>query len=279
MVYNQAWGAPKSITELSDSAMHDAHENKKTDIADRHDLHLRVVLNEPLYGGNIGSTARVLKNFGFRDLVLVNPCPIDKEAWMMAQHARDLLGNARICGSLQEATIDSNLIVGTTGARGETAGRHLRIPAYPPERIREKLNCKSGCVTIVFGREDHGLTNEELMTCDLLVSIPTSDEYPIMNLSHAVSVVLYELCDIVSGDVPLANRRDLDLLYEHIEDVLRDLNYPVHKRHKTALMLRRIFGRAELTAREVSTMRGILRLTSYHVGSQSGESSANTWSD
>jgi len=85
-----------------------------------------------------------------------------------------------------------------------------------------------------------------------------------MNLSHAVAVVLYELCDIEIGGVLLADRRDLDLLYEHIETVLCDLGYPEHKRQKTVLMARRILGRAELTAREVYTLRGILRLIDYH---------------
>jgi tRNA C32,U32 (ribose-2'-O)-methylase TrmJ len=89
-------------------------------------------------------------------------------------------------------------------------------------------------------------------------------EYLPLNISHAVAVVLYELCDIEIGGVLLVDRRDLDLLYEHIETVLCDLGYPEHKRQKTVLMTRRILGRAELTAREVYTLRGILRLIDYH---------------
>ncbi|MCK4652314.1 MAG: RNA methyltransferase [Methanosarcinales archaeon] len=231
-------------------------------------MHIRIILNEPLYAGNIGSIARVLKNFGYRDLVLVNPCPIDDEAWMMAQHAYDLLDGARVFETLGDATAGSNLIIGTTGMRGETTGRHIRMPAYTPERIREKLSGTKGgasVASIVFGREDHGLTNEELMMCDMLMSIPTAEQYPIMNLSHAVAVVLYELSDIGIGDILLADRCDLDLLYEHLEGVLCDLGYPAHKKHKTTLMLRRIFGRAELTAREVYTLRGILRLVDYRL--------------
>ena len=231
-------------------------------------MHIRTILNEPLYAGNVGSTARVLKNFGYHDLALVNPCPIDNEAWMMAQHAYDLLEGARIFDTLRGATEGSNLIIGTTGMRGETTGRHVRMPAYTPERIREKLSGTTGedsIVSIVFGREDHGLTNEELMVCDMLMSIPTSEQYPTMNLSHAVAVVLYELSDLGIGDILLADRYDLDLLYEHLERLLSDLEYPAHKKHKTTLMLRRIFGRAELTAREVYTLRGILRLVDYRL--------------
>jgi tRNA/rRNA methyltransferase len=208
-------------------------------------MHIRIILNEPLYAGNVGSIARVLKNFGHHDLALVNPCPIDNEAWMMAQHAYDLLEGARVFETLREATEGSNLIIGTTGMRGTTG--------------------EASVVSIVFGREDHGLTNEELMVCDMLMSIPTSEQYPIMNLSHAVAVVLYELSDLGIGDILLADRYDLDLLYEHLESVLSDLGYPAHKKHKTTLMLRRIFGRAELTAREVYTLRGILRLVDYRL--------------
>ena len=182
----------------------------------------------------------------------------------MAQHARDILNGASICETLGEAIAGSDLIIGTTGMRGETAGRHVRMPAYSPGEVREKLSGRAGTVSIVFGRENDGLTNEELKICDLLISIPTSEEYPIMNLSHAVAVVLYELCDIEIGSVLLADRRDLDLLYDHIEAVLCDLDYPEHKRQKTVLMTRRILGRAELTAREVYTLRGILRLIDYH---------------
>lgn len=227
-------------------------------------MNIRIILNEPQYDGNIGSVARVLKNFGCHDLVLVNPCSIGSMAETMAQHAWDIVEHATICDSLHDAFFGSNLVIGTTGTRGETAGRHVRIPAYPPKRLREKLNGKEGTVSIVFGREDDGLSNRELVMCDLLVSIPTSEEYPIMNLSHAVAVILYELSDLKTGDLLLADRRDLDMLYEHIETVLCNLNYPVHKRQKTLLMLRRIFGRAELTTREVYTLRGVLRLIEYH---------------
>lgn len=231
-------------------------------------LQIRIILNEPLYEGNIGSTARILKNFGYRDLVLVNPPHLGSEARMMAQHARDLLERASICNSLEEAVAGSDLIIGTTGTRGETAGRHIRVPAYSPKQLREKLNGRAGSVSIIFGREDSGLPNDEIATCDLLVSIPTSEEYPIMNLSHAVAVVAYELCDLAVGDLPFAGRRDLDLLYAHAEGLLHALNYPVHKRQKTALMLRRILGRAELTAREVYTLRGVLKLIGYRIQSQ-----------
>jgi len=126
-------------------------------------------------------------------------------------------------------------------------------------QLKEKLSGNSGIVSLLFGREDDGLRKEELEMCDIIVNIPTGPEYPSMNLSHAVAVVLYELSDIKGGERYLADHSDIELLYEHIEEVLDDIEYKEHKEDKTKLMLQRILGRAELTGREVQTLRGILR--------------------
>ncbi len=222
-------------------------------------LSFRVVLVEPLYSGNVGSVARVMKNFGFRELVLLNPCELDKQARLMSVHAHDIIVNARIEFSLKDAVAGSNIIVGMTGLAGKTDNQHMRIPAQTPRKLKEKLAGKSGIVSLLFGREDDGLWNEELELCDIIVNISTSSEYPSMNLSHAVAVVLYELSDVCGGERYLADHFDVELLYEHIEDVLADIEYREHKKGKTQLMLQRILGRAELTGREVQTLRGVLR--------------------
>ena len=222
-------------------------------------LIFRVVLVEPLYSGNVGSVARVMKNFGFEELVLLNPCELDMPAQMMSVHAYDIIENARIEFTLNDALKGSNVIIGMTGLPGKTDNKHFRIPAYSPRQLKHKLEGKNGIVSLVFGREDAGLSNEELEMCDIIVNIPTSPVYPSMNLSHAVSVVLYELSNIEGGEKYLADHFDIELLYEHIYEVLDDIEYKEHKEDKTKLMLRRILGRAELTAREVQTLRGILR--------------------
>ena len=95
----------------------------------------------------------------------------------------------------------------------------------------------------------------------MLITVPTSEIYPIMNLSHAVAIVLYELSELEGGNSPLAEGFDLQLLYAHLEELLEKIDYPPHKRDKTFLMLRRIFGRAGLTPREVQTLRGIIKKT------------------
>jgi len=222
-------------------------------------LTFRIVLVEPLYSGNVGSVARVMKNFGFNELVLLNPCELDTPARMMAVHAYDIIENARIEFSLKDALKGSNIIVGMTALPGKTENKHMRVPAVSPRKLREKLKDKCGVVSLLFGREDDGLQNDELEQCDIIVNIPTGPEYPSMNLSHAVAVVLYELSDVEGGKTYLADHFDIELLYEHIEEVLSDIEYKEHKQGKTLLMLKRILGRAELTSREVQTLRGILR--------------------
>ena len=221
-------------------------------------MDIRVVLVEPLYQGNVGSVTRAMKNFGFSDLVLVNPCKLEGEAKAMSSHARNILENAKIVSTLEKAIDDCSIIIGTTGICGSRFDLHLRVPGYSPVQMKERLNGLNGRVAILFGREDNGFTKEELKKCDMIMTIPTSDTYPVMNLSHAVAVVLYELSEITNSDTPLAEPFDIQLLYEHLAELLNDIDYPEHKREKTELMLRRIFGRACLLPREVQTLRGII---------------------
>ncbi len=229
-------------------------------------MHLRVVLVEPLYEGNVGSVARAMKNFGFHDLALVKPCPIEDFGCAMASHARDVLQMSRNFSSLSEALADANLVVGTTGKRLEDARHHLRlhlrVPCLSPAQLAAKLQGKDGTVALLLGREDCGLNSEELALCDMLVSIPTSDEYPVMNLSHSAAVLFYELSqkdEGTSGSVEMAGRESLDLLQERTKSLLSEVSYPLHKVEFTLLMLRRILGRAELTEREARTLLGLIK--------------------
>jgi len=224
-------------------------------------LEIRIILVEPMYQGNVGSVARAMKNFGYNDLVLVNPCKLEGEARAMSSHARDILEGARITSTLDEAVKDVSLTIGTTGVAGLKTGEHIRLPLYTPKELKERLKDYSGTIAILFGREDTGFRNDELKSFDMLITIPTSEIYPIMNLSHAVAVVLYELSELEGGNSPLADGFDLQLLYGHLEELLEEIDYPPHKKDKTFLMLRRIFGRAGLTPREVQTLRGIIKKT------------------
>jgi tRNA/rRNA methyltransferase len=116
-------------------------------------------------------------------------------------------------------------------------------------------------VALLLGREDCGLNSEELAICDMLVSIPTSSEYPVMNLSHSAAVLFYELSqtDNVDGNkVEMASGESLALLQDKSRSLLAEVSYPVHKVEFT-LLLRRIFGRAELTQREARTLLGLIK--------------------
>jgi tRNA/rRNA methyltransferase len=212
-----------------------------------------------MYQGNVGSVARAMKNFGYSDLVLVNPCTLEGPARAMASHARDVLEGARIASTLEEAVEGTNLRIGTTGIASMKTGEHIRLPLYTAKELKDRLNGYSGKIAILFGREDNGFSNDELKSFDMLITVPSSEIYPVMNLSHAVAVVLYELSELEGGNSPLAEGFDLQLLYEHLGKLLEEINYPSHKKDKTFLMLRRIFGRAGLTPREVQTLRGIIK--------------------
>jgi tRNA/rRNA methyltransferase len=120
--------------------------------------------------------------------------------------------------------------------------------------------------------------NDELMRCDLVLRIPTSPGYPVLNLSHAVAIVLYELSELAaaSGTITLAQLDERERLYEHLSTFLDEIEYRPHKKAKTLLMLRRILGRAELTALEVRTLHGILSKASWKIarraeGEEEGE--------
>jgi tRNA/rRNA methyltransferase len=221
-------------------------------------ISIRVVLVEPQYEGNVGSVCRAMKNFGFSDLVLIRPCKLDNFAKAMASHAQDLLAAARIVDTFEEAVEGANLLVATTGKPGSHFNSHIRYPFYNPKELCAMLENKSGTVALIFGREDYGLPNDIVEKCDIVAYVPTSSEYPIMNLAQATSIFLYELSGFTGGNVALADPKMMGRLYDHYGKLLEEINYPEHKKDKTLMMLRRIYGRAMLNRREYYTMMGVL---------------------
>jgi len=211
-----------------------------------------------------------MKNFGFKDLVLVNPCRIEDFGSAMASHARDVLQMSRTVSSLQEALEETNLVVGTTGKRLKEAKhhlrQHLRVPCLAPWELAEKLRGKDGTVALLLGREDCGLDSEELAICDMIVSIPTSEKYPVLNISHAAAILFYELSMIENGNCQMAKRESLLLLQDRCKSLLQEVGYPEHKIEFTVLMLRRVLGRAELTEREARTLLGIIKNIRWKIG-------------
>lgn len=151
----------------------------------------RIVLVRPMHDSNVGSVCRAMKNFGFTELVLVSPeCKLGFDAVLYAKHAKDVLQKAVKANSLDEAIRGCSVVVGTTGDLRKYS-KDMFKNCIPLPELRKKIG--SSKAALVFGNEGTGLTGEELKKCDLVCFIPTSDDYPVMNLSHAVAVALYEL--------------------------------------------------------------------------------------
>lgn len=216
--------------------------------------------------GNIGAIARSMKNFGFSDLLLVDPPELDPngEAYGMAGHARtDILPNATIIPF--ETLTEDYVTVGFTAYPGQTDAKHIRYPFFTPNELAAKLESITEPTAVVFGRESTGLQNNELESIDMICSIPASHEYPVLNLAQAATIALYELRTLSTTQSqhparqPRATSEDLELFYEHFDTTLNQLDYPTEKHDKTIRLLRRLLGRANPTERELITLRGVLR--------------------
>ncbi len=227
-------------------------------------LQIDIVLVEPLYEGNIGFAARVMKNFGFHNLVLINPPKLSMEAEARASHAKDVLENAERI-TLDEVFARSNICIATTGGLAKSVTNPMRMPYYSVAELREMIKDVDGRIAILFGRENWGLNNEEIGRCDIVCTIPTDEEYPILNISHAVGIVCYELAQLQRGEYHLASKIEMESLYAHLGRFLEGIQHPVEKRETTLLLARRVLGRTKLTIREASTLHGILRRTEWHL--------------
>lgn len=217
-----------------------------------------VILVQPKFSGNIGSVARAMSNFGLDELVLVNPCELGDDAFKFSKHGRFVLEKARAVKTLEEAIGGLDIVVGTTGRPTESEKKFLREPITPRELVKH-LYGKSGRVGILFGREDYGLYNEELKHCDVLVTIPTHEINPIMNLSHACTVVFYELfaSKQKAKRKRLANSKEKEVMNTLFSEMLDEIKYSPHKKAKTRIMFRKIVARAGLSSWEFHTLAGV----------------------
>ena len=229
---------------------------------------VEVVLVRPKEDGNVGAVARLSRNFGVERLVLVAArAPLGTEARRRAMGGLGLLRAAKRVPSLDRAVADSDLVVGTTDMSTGRSSAYLRR-SVSPERFGELLLPVVGRVSIVFGPEDNGLSREELARCDLLVHVPARREFPTLNLSHAVAVVLYAVhrargaADPETTPAPLElelNGREKELFLERMGALLTEIGYPPHKRRGLILLFRRVLGRATPTEAEYRMMLGLFR--------------------
>jgi len=219
-----------------------------------------VVLVEPKYSGNIGAVARSMKNFGVSSLCLVNPCEIDDETRKRAMHAQEILDNATVYSTFEDMRKDLDYCAATSSIVGGKEKSFLRN-ALSLREFAGQIQSFDGKVGLVFGREDYGLYNKEIAVCDALVNIPTSEIYQSLNLSHAVAIVLYELFLQKTPSVKSVRRIsgvEKETINKAFVEILALINYPVHKREKTVIMLRRLLGRAIPSIWEYHTLMGII---------------------
>lgn len=227
---------------------------------------IRVILSHTSHPGNIGSTARAMKTMGLNQLYLVNPLHFpDPSATALAGSATDILEQAQVCQSLDEALTGMQHIVGLSARR-----RELTIPVSSPrEKAPELLNYvdQQESVALLFGTEMSGLTNEEIRRCNHIISIPANPAYPSLNLAQAVQVITYELrsqCNVTLEHLheshPLATYDEVQRLYLHLEEALTDLDFlKANNPKKLMVRLQRLFNRAKLERTEIDILRGILR--------------------
>jgi len=237
---------------------------------------VRIVLVETSHPGNIGATARAMKNMTLSDLALVSPQNYPEirgqgKAYARASGATDVLYDATLYNSLSEAIADCDLVIG--------ASARLRAVTWPelnPREMAEKIFASDtedaapfSKAAIVFGREDSGLTNDEMDLCQFLVHIPANAEYTSLNIAAAVQVICYELYMTAllnegniakaPNDHPMATSQEIEYFYEHLEQTLVDIQF-LDRSNPMQLMrrLRKLFNRCGLDKIEVNILRGIL---------------------
>ncbi len=236
---------------------------------------IRVVLVNTSDCRNIGSAARAMKTMGLKQLILVAPVEMPNgQAQALAAGATDVLANAKVVATMQEAVKECGLVVGTSAR-----SRSLPWPMLDPRQCGEKLVTEMNDfpVALVFGRESSGLTNDELQLCHFHVQIPANPDYSSLNLAMAVQTLSYEirmnflsqqqarlvknqtvqLNELVSDEYPVV--AETERLYQHFEKALKATGF-ITPNHPGLVMtkLRRLLNRARPDIKEVKMLRGIL---------------------
>ena len=228
----------------------------------------RIVLVRTHYPGNLGAAARVMRNFGLSDLVLVAPVadPADREARRLSTHGEAILDRARVVGELGEAVSDCKLVFATSAL---AEGLFRRGSSGPPEEVLPRLveALPEGPSALVFGPEPSGLTNAEVARCHHLIHIPAEPDYPALNLAQAVAICVYEVHRLwrgrgepaATGEEP-ASFAEQERVFAKLRRALEGVHF-LYGPKADALMhaLRHLIGRAKPTAQEVKLLFGLAR--------------------
>lgn len=236
---------------------------------------VRVVLVEPQSSGNIGASARAMKNMGIADLRLVfsgeRTDHLNAEARMMAMYAKDALYRAPVYPSLAEAVSDCSLVVGTTRRRGK-----FRHATYTSREVAARVlrTARQYPVALVFGPENVGLSNEHLRCCHELAVIPAHPDFASLNLAMAVLILCYEVFQGLPSAAaqapeppPLATAEELAGLFAHMKDTLLRIGFLGRENPERMMTyLRRLLSRADLSPRDVRVLRGVFRQVNWAAG-------------
>ncbi len=251
---------------------------KETHINENYiNLSFTIVLVRPENAGNIGAIARIMKNFNFEKLIVFNPIEsvenvLSHKTEGFAMHGKDILLNSEIIIpdnqednfiKFKEFLKKFDLIIATT-AKGRHYSNVKRLSIFP-ENLTFPISEKPLNIAILFGKESRGLTNDEISLADILIRIPTGNEYPTLNLSHACGIILYEIfkkinvINIGRGGHPiiLADKEDRKLLYEFIKNIINMIKIRTHKKENVFIAFKNVFERALISKKELSSITGL----------------------
>lgn len=251
---------------------------KETQLNEKYEnISFTVILVRPEHSGNVGSIARVMKNFNFENLAIFNPIEnIDKilsyETYGYAMHGKDILLNANIVtienqkdhlSELKNYLNKYDLIIATT-AKGKKHSNIKRLAIFAQD-FSIPYSEKPLKIAILFGKESRGLTNEEIRLADVLLRIPASEEYPSLNLSHGCGIILYEIfkkiniLSIGRGKKPvlLADKEDRVILYTFINDIIEHLKIRTFREDNVFQAFKNVFERAFISKKELSLILGL----------------------
>ena len=228
-----------------------------------------VILVAPKYGGNIGAIARLMRNYGLSDLRFVSPPEIGDEAMARAMNGKEILLNARRYDNFADAIEGFRIVAATSSSITLDDRKFRRLPETPSKFWKRALKTE-GNIALVFGREDDGLRNTEIELCNSFIHIPSNPEYPVLNLSHAVSVILYEMIRDLDRRLPVTadpvEEKNMSRLVDSVMELISMTDFPEYKIPNTRVMISRLMARAELTQSEYFKIMGIIRFLRFKLG-------------
>lgn len=229
-------------------------------------MDIYIIFVEPESEDNVGALARIMANFDFKNLIIVNPkinVFSDKVKIVAREKGWEIIKNCKIYDSLDQVISLFDITYGTTGISSKMGNEVLRNPITPKEIAKKIWNFK-GKVGIFFGRESIGFTNKELDKFDAQITIPASEEYPVMNITHAAAIILYELFLAKNNPIrktfKLINNHERYVLKKHLKELIYLLPTQEYRKPVIYRGLRNLIGKALITKREYSIMMGIIKI-------------------